>query len=102
MECAMAIVGMAVVPADELGGGAAVRQILAGNAETSIGAGSARQNDDVIGAAQLLDRQRPADLDISEEGEAGRPRDLVVGQADLLDLGMIGRHSAADQTERRG
>src|ERR1700716_4122069 len=70
IEYPVAIIRLPVVPADELGGGVAAREVLAGDSEASVGARTAGQYDQVIGVAELLDGQGPADLDLAEKCES--------------------------------
>src|SRR5579885_268461 len=98
VEGEIAVIGMTVVPADELGGRVAARQVLAGYAQAAIGLRPAGEHDGVVGAAQFLDREVAADGDVADETEGGRAGDLVIDQDGLLQLGMIGRHAAAHQS----
>ena len=102
IECAVAIVGMPIVPADEFGRGVASGKLFAWNAEAAIGARPIGEDDRVIAGAQVLHRDVLADCYIADEPEAWRARDLVVDRDDLLDLGMIGCDAAPHEAERCG
>ena len=102
IELGFAVVGMAVVPADELRGGMAALQVLAGDAHPTVGLGARGVEDLVVVAAQILHAHVLAQLDPAEEPEAGQGGHLVEGGRDRLDLLVIGGHAAAHQAERGG
>ena len=96
------IVGMAVVPGDEFGGGVAALQILAGDAHAPVGLGARRVDDLVIVTPEIRRREIPAELDAAEEPKARMCGHLVEGRGDGLDLLVIGGHAGAHQAVRRG
>ena len=101
VEVVVAEVGMAVVPADELGRRVAARQVLAGDPERPVGRRADRVDDRVVVAAQVLDREVAAELDV---GEQAQPRVLggaLVEPRHRLDLRVVGRDAGADQAPRR-
>ena len=62
-----AVIRMAVVPGDELGGGVAARQIFPRNAETPVGLGAAGEHHRVIVGAQLLHRHVAPHAHVGEQ-----------------------------------
>jgi hypothetical protein len=97
VEHPIAIVGMAVVPADELRGRVAAGQVLAGDPECAIRLGAAGENHRMMGLPEFLDRYVAADGDVADEVEARGIRDACIDFDGLLELGMIGRDPAAHQ-----
>ena len=53
IELVTGVVGMAVVPGDEIGGRVRAGQVLAGNAELAVGAGPVGEDDRVVELAEL-------------------------------------------------
>jgi hypothetical protein len=93
VELEVAVVGMAVVPGDELGRGVRSVELLAGNSEVTVGRRANRVDDRVVAAPELVPRDVLAELDAAVEPEA-----LVLGGAverlrDGLDLRVIGGHA---------
>src|SRR3954452_11972033 len=97
----VAVVGVAVVPADELGRRPAAWQVLAGDAERLVGLGARRVDDGAVVAHELLVGDISADLDPAEEADAARERLAVEGVLEALDLVVVGRDAAAQQAPRR-
>ncbi len=93
---------MAIVPANELRGRVAARQVFAGNAQLPIGLRTRGEDDRVVRPAQLLDGHIAPDRDIAQEGELGRLGDLVIDTDRLFELGVIRRDPAAYQPIRGG
>ena len=93
------IVGMAVVPGDELGRGVAARQVLAGDPHAPVGLGTGRVDDLVVVGAQVGDVHVLAELDAAEEAEPRMRGDLVEGRRHRLDLLVIGRDPGPHQAD---
>src|SRR5215210_7758819 len=93
---------MAVVPGDELGGGPAARQVLAGDAHAPVCLGAHRVDDGVVARVQVLVGYVAPVLDVAVEAELRVRRGLLVDAADGLDVGVIRGDSAAHETPRRG
>ena len=102
VELEVAVVGMAVVPGDELGGGPAAGQVLAGDAHAPVGLGADRVDHRVVAGEQVLVGDVGAVLDVAEEAELGVGRGLLVDAADRLDVGVVGRDAAAHEAPRGG
>ena len=69
------VVGVAVVPGDELRGGVRAAQFLAGDAHVAVGRARRSRRSPRRSARQLVRRDRRADLDVAEEAKARlRPR----------------------------
>ena len=85
-----AVVGMAVVPGDELGRGMRAAQLLAGDPEPPVDRGAERVQHDVVVLEQLAAGDVAAELDMPEEPEALVLRGLVVRARDRLDLRVVG------------
>ncbi len=90
-----------VVPADEVDGGHAARQFLAGDAESPVGLRADGVDDRVVAFGQFRGLHVLADDDVAEEAEAGIERRLLELGADRLDLRMVGRDARAHEAPRR-
>ena len=100
VELEVAVVGVAVVPGDELRRGPAAREVLALDAQPAVGRGAERVDDRVVAVAQLLDGDVTADLHVAEEAELRMRSRLLVHAGDGLDVRMVGRDPRPDQTPR--
>ncbi len=65
-------VGVTGVPRDEIGSREAAREVLAGDREPPVDRRAAGEQDGVIVAVQVLERDLGAHLHVAEEGTAGR------------------------------
>ena len=74
VEIELLVVGMAVVPGDELRGRPRAAQILAGNAESPVGGRAIRVDHRVVETGEVVVREIAPDLDIPEEAEARAAR----------------------------
>ena len=72
VELEVLVVGVAVVPGDELGRGPRAGQVLARDAEPPVGLRADRVDDGVVEPRELVVRDVAADLDVAEEAEARR------------------------------
>ena len=102
IEHAIPVVGMGVVPTDELGGRVAPRQVLARDAEPAIGFGSAAEQDGVISRPQVVDADVATDRDVAEQLEPGSAGDPLVNPNGLLELLMVRSDAVAHEAERGG
>ena len=93
-------IGMAVVPADELGRADDAGQILARNAELAVVRRAGGEDHRVVEFEQFGDRDVAADRDIADEVDARAFGDLVVALADGLQRLVVGRDAEADQAVR--
>ena len=84
-----AVVGMAVVPGDELGRGMRAAQLLARDPEPPVDRRAERVQDDVVVLEQLAAGDVAAELDMPEEPEALVLGGLVVRARDRLDLRVV-------------
>ena len=93
-------VGVRVVPADEVDGGDAAGQVLAGNAQRPVGLRADGVDHRVVALGQLGGLHMVADHDVAEEPEPRVQRRLLELGADRLDLRMVRapRRSAPDPT----
>jgi hypothetical protein len=88
VELQRAVVGVAVVPGDELGRRVRSRQILAGNPDPPVGRGPDRVDDNVAVLDEICTLHVRAELDAAEEPNAFVPRRLLERARDGLDVGM--------------
>ena len=95
------VVGMAVVPGDELRGRPRAGQVLARDAETAVGLRADGVDDDVVQAHEVVVLEIAADLDVAEETEAGLIGDPLERARDRLQLRMVGRDAEPDEPSRR-
>ncbi len=102
VELEVAVVGVAVVPGDELGGGPAAGQVLAGDAHAAVGLGADRVEDGVIAGQQVRVGDVRAVVDVAVEAELGMGGGLLVDAADGLDVGVVGRDAAAHEAPGGG
>ena len=98
----VALVGARVVPAHEVAGTVAPGQVLAGDSQAAVGAGTHAVDDRVEVLEQVLVLDIGAELDVAAEAEVGVGRDLVEHAGDGLYLGMIGCHPGPHQAKRGG
>ncbi len=95
-------VGVAVVPRDELRGGEAALEVLAGNAEVAVARRAHGVHDGVVVAAQVVVGEVAAELHVPEEAHARVLQDLLVEARDALDLLVVGGDAVADEAVGRG
>ncbi len=96
------MVGVAVVPADELGGGVRAGEIFPGDAEGPVRRRAGGVDDRVVVGQQVLAGDVLAEGDVAEVAEARMRGGLLVDARDRLDLGVVGRDAGADQAPGRG
>ena len=102
VDLEVGVVGVAVVPADELGGGVRAGEVFAGDAEGTVDGRAGGVDDRVVVGEQVLARDVHAEVDVAEEAEARVGGGLLVDAGDGLDLGMVGGDARADQAPGRG
>ena len=98
----VAVVGMGVVPGDELRRSVAACQVLTRDAHMAVGLCAGGEDHLVIVPRQVRQRHVPAVFDVAEEAEARVPGNRVVGARHVLDLGVVGRDAEPHQPVRRG
>ena len=91
------VVGVTVVPRDEVGAAVALGGVDAGNVEGGVGVGSGGEDDGVIVLLELGHRDVTADLDVADEPNVPALEDLVEGHDDLLDARVVGGDAVAHQ-----
>ena len=101
VEPVLAVVGVPVVPGDEVGRRVAAAEVLAGNAHAAVGLGARGVDDLMVVRPEVLERHVLPELDVAEEAEPGVRGRLVEGGRDVLDLLVVGRDAEADQPVRR-
>ena len=102
VEREVALVGAGVVPAHEVAGAVASRQVLAGNSQAAVGPRAHAVDDRVEVLEQVLVLDVRSELHVATEAEVGVRGDLVVHPGDRLDLGVVGRDAGAHQAEGCG
>ena len=102
VRCHLLEVGVGVVPADEVDGGHAAVQILAGDAQRPVGLRADGVDHGVVAFGQLSGLHMVADHDVAEEPEPWVQRRLLELGADRLDLRMVRRDAGAHETPRCG
>ena len=102
VELEPGVVGMAVVPGDEFGRGPAARQVLARDSERLVGLCAGGVDDGGVVLHQLGVRDVHADLDVAEEAAAAPEGLAVECLVQALDLLVVRRHAAAQQSPRGG
>ena len=101
VEVEVLVVGVAVVPGDELGRGPRAGQVLAGNPHAAVALGTDGVDDGVVQLDEVGVVDVAAHLDVAEEAEARAVGDLLEGAGDRLDLGMVGGDPEPDEPPRR-
>src|SRR3989441_9158982 len=101
VELRVPIVGVAVVPGDELRRRVAPAKVFAGNAHAAVGLGARAVDDLVVVGAQVGEGHVLAELDAAEEAEARMSGDLVELGRDRFDLLVVGRDTEPDEAVRR-
>src|SRR5918996_689576 len=97
VELEVAVVGVAVVPGDELGGGPAAGEVLARDAHAPVDLGANRIDHRVVAGEKVVVGEVGAVLDVAVEAELGVGRGLLVDAADGLDVGVVGGDAAAHE-----
>lgn len=97
----MGAVGVAVVPADEVRRGDAAAQVLALDAETSVGGGADGVDHRVVLAQEVGVREVGAHLDAEAVAEAGLRLDRPEEPRDLLGVLVVGGDTGPRETVRR-
>src|SRR6185437_13614140 len=93
----VAMVGMAVEPADEATRLDDPRQVLAGHAEMAVPRRPRGDGDGVVEAAQFIERDVASDLDIAPEGDAVARQHAVEDSGDRLGALVVWRDAGADE-----
>ena len=94
------VVGMAVVPGDELEGRPRAGQVLARDPEPPVGLRADGVDDGVVEAREVFVVQVAADLDVAEEAEARLVGDPLERARDRLQLRVVGRDAEPDEPPR--
>ena len=102
VDLEVGVVGMAVVPADELGRRVRAGQLFAGDPERPVDGRAGRVDDRVVVLEQLLAGDVLAEGDVAEVAEARVRGGLLVDACHRLDLRVVGRDARAHQPPRRG
>ena len=102
VEVELLVVGMAVVPGDELRRCPRAAEVLAGDPEAPVGGGAVRIDDRVVQPHEVVVCEIAPDFDVPEEAKPGLRGDLLEGTRDRLQLWVIGRDAEPDETPRRG
>ena len=96
------VVGVAVVPGDEVCCAVGAVQVDAFNVQGCIKNRAGCENDGVVVFAQVSEGQVLAVFDVAEETDVTAVQDLVQCGDDALDAGVIRCHTVADQAEGGG
>ena len=97
VECQVAVVGVAVVPGDEVRSRMAAYEILARNVHAVVRGSAGREDDLVVEFPQVVEAQVGPVFHVAVVAESRIGSDLVVGCRHRLDLLMVRRHAAAHQ-----
>ena len=91
------VVGVAVVPGDEVGAAVALGGVGAGDVQGGVGVGAGGEDQGVVVLVELGHGDVPAHLHIADEPDVAALEDLVQGHDDLLDARVVGGHPVAHQ-----
>ena len=101
VEREVLVVGMAVVPGDELGRGPRTREVLAGDGEPPVALRADGVDHGVVEADEVGVVEVAADLDVADEAEPRTVGDLLERARDALQLRVVGRDPEPDEPPRR-
>ncbi len=96
------VVGVTVIPGDELGGTVGTVQIRAGDLQRSIIDGAGGENHSVVVGHEITEREVLAVLHIAEEADVTTTQNRAQRGDDALDARVVGSHAVTDQAERGG
>ncbi len=102
IEVEVAVIGMAVVPAHEIGGRPAAGELFAGDPQRAIRGRAGGVDERVVVLKELLALNVPAELDVPKEAKAGVQGGFLIHPRNGLDLGVIGRDARAHEPVRSG
>ena len=100
VELVVGVVGVGVVPGDELGRGVRCREVLARDPELAVGRRAVGGDDRVIALLELGDGDVGADVDVAEELKTLTGGGLLVHADHRLDLRVVRGDPGADEPER--
>src|SRR3954465_11705534 len=100
-ERQLLVVGMAVVPGDELGRRPGPRELLAGDPEPPVRLRAEGVDDRVVELDEVAVRDVAPDLDVPEEAEARLLRNPLERARNALQLGMVRRPPEPHEAPRR-
>src|SRR5262245_49682514 len=100
VECSIAVIRVTIEPSDELSRSVTARQLLAIDAHSAVGLGSASKYYSVVSGPQFGDGNVTTDTHVAEELEPRSTSNTLVHQNRFLELRMVRGNSAANQTER--
>ncbi len=93
----IAIIRVAVVPGDKLRRRAAAGQVFAGDFQRLVGLRAHREDDGMVMAGQIIQRDVRPELHVAEKPEARPGGNFVIDLDNGFDLWMIRRDPAAHQ-----
>ena len=91
------VVGVPVVPADEVGGAVAAGQVDARDVEVGVAHGPGREDDGVVVALQVVERDVAAVEHVAEDADVAAVDDFAERRDDALDARMVGRDPVAHE-----
>src|SRR5699024_1098447 len=98
----IAVVGMPVVPGDELRGRHAARQVLTLNAQGTVAGSSGGEHHGMVAPLQVLQVEVAAEFDVSEKADPLVPAGAREQLLDAFDAVVVRSHSVADESVRSG
>jgi hypothetical protein len=98
----LCVVGVAVVPADELGRREAALKMFTGNAELLAGGGSVGVDDRVVVEEEFVMADVVTDSGVEVDADAWVRKNPAEETGDFLGRLVVGRDAGADEPERRG
>ena len=101
VELVVAMVGVAVVPPDEVGRGRDAGQLGARDAERPPDLRADRIDDGVVAGDEVVARDVPPDLEVAVPAEPRMRGDLLVDAGHRLDLRVVGRDARAHEAPGR-
>ena len=101
VELELLIIGVAVVPGDELRGRPRAWELLPRDPESLVGLRAEGVDHGVEDLEQVHVREVAADLDVAEEAKARLLRDALERARDALELRMVGRNAEPDEAPWR-
>ncbi len=95
-------VRVAVVPAHEVGGAVAAREVDAGDAEVGVAHGAGREDHRVVVVLEVVQGDVLAEVHVAEDADVAAVEHLAQGGDDALDARVVRRDAVADQAVGRG
>jgi hypothetical protein len=96
------VVGVAVVPADEVGRAVGALGVDAGDAQLGVVHGAGREDHRVVVLLEVVERDVLTEAHVAEDADVATVEHIAQRRDDALDAGVVGRDAVAHQAVGRG